>query len=58
VPAGKTKKEVEQELASIPSRRSPRYVDYRDGDEFWKVEKGNKLFLAHFHDGITVEYAK
>src|SRR5215472_7414440 len=32
VPAGKTKKEFEQEIASIPSRRSPRFVDYRDGD--------------------------
>ena len=58
VPAGKTKQEVERELASIPARRSPRYVEYRDGDEFWKVEKENQLFLAHFHDGITVEYAK
>jgi hypothetical protein len=58
IPEGKTKEEVEREIASIPSPRSSKSMHFRHGDEFWRVAKGGKIFYARFHDGTTVEYGK
>ena len=57
VPAGKTKKEVQQE---IDSRKGGGWQTTRSrgGDEFWRAAGGGKIIYARFRRGKTVEYGR